>query len=147
MKIIAQNKKARHDYHVLEKLEAGIVLVGTEVKSCRAGGVSLVDAHARVVDGELWLVGVHIAEYSHGNQFNHPPTRERKLLVHRREVARLRQATEAKGITLVPLALYFSQGKVKVELALCKGKDKHDKREALREKEHDREARVAMGKG
>lgn len=144
MKVIAQNRKARHDYHIVEKLEAGIALQGTEVKSCRAGNVSIAEAHARVMEGELWLIGAHIAEYDHGNRNNHPPRRDRKLLVHKREINHLKQASEAKGMTLVPLALGLSRGKLKIELGVCRGKAKGDKRETLRRKEHDLEARRAM---
>lgn len=146
MKVLAKNRKARHDYHVQETLEAGISLTGTEVKSCRAGSVSIGEAHARVKDGELWLVGAHIAEYDFGNRNNHAPRRERKLLVHRREIVRLKQAIEAKGMTLVPLAIGLSRGRIKLELGLCRGKDKGDKRQSLREKAHDMEARRAIEK-
>lgn len=144
MKVIAKNRKARHDYHVTEDFEAGIVLTGTEVKSCRAGTVSIAEAHARVIDGELWLVGSHIHEYNFGNRNNHAPRRDRKLLVHKRELGRLKQATEAKGMTLVPLAIGLSRGKIKVEIGICRGKDKGDKRQALREKAYLKEATRAL---
>lgn len=146
MTTLAQNKKARRDYEVIEKYEAGIALRGTEVKSCRGRNISLADAHARVGRGELWLVGVHIAQYEQGNRNNHPPRRERKLLMHRREIRRLAQAIEAKGLTLVPLRFYLVRGKVKVELGLCRGKHVHDKREDMKKRIHDREARRAMAK-
>jgi len=141
---IVQNRKARHDYHVIETFEAGIALVGTEVKSCRARDVALVDSHVRVRKGELWLVGAHIAEYKAGNRNNHEPRRDRKLLLHKREIARLAQAVEAKGLTLVPLSFYFTRQKVKVQLALCRGKRDHDKRDAMKERMHEREARRAI---
>ncbi|MDT8391900.1 MAG: SsrA-binding protein SmpB [Lentisphaeria bacterium] len=144
MKVIAKNRKARHDYQVTETLEAGIALTGTEVKSCRAGAVSIAEAHARVLDGELWLIGAHIHEYDFGNRNNHAPRRDRKLLVHKKEIVRLKQATEAKGMTLVPLALGLNRGKIKVEIGVCRGKDKGDKRQALREKAHLMEATRAM---
>lgn len=144
MATITQNKKARHDYEVLETVEAGIALQGTEVKSCRAGGVSLADAYARVIDGEMLLIGAHIAPYAMGNRNNHEPRRTRKLLLHRREIRRLSQAIEAKGQTLVPLRVYFVRNRVKVELGLCRGKQVHDKREAMKKKVHEMEARRAI---
>lgn len=144
MSTLAHNRKARHDFHVLEKIEAGIAFRGTEVKSCRAGGLSLVEAYARVKDGELWLIGAHIAPYTHGNRDNHSPRRDRKLLVHKREIQRLSQATEAKGLTLVPLRAYLCRGKVKIELGLCRGKNVQDKRETLKRKAHEMEAKRAI---
>lgn len=147
MKIIVKNRKAYHDYHVIEKIETGIVLRGTEVKSCRAGTASIAEAHARVCDGELWLIGAHIAEYDFGNLNNHAPRQDRKLLAHRREIARLKQATEAKGMTLVPLAMYLDKGKIKLELGVCRGKDQGDKREALRKKAHAMETNRAIRGG
>ena len=146
MSTLAQNRKARHDYHVIETLEAGIALLGTEVKSCRAHSISLSDAYARVINGELWLVGAHIAQYEQGNRNNHPPRRNRKLLLHRREIARLSQAIEAKGLTLIPLRVYLARNRIKVELGLCRGKHVRDKREALKKKVHDREVRRAIAK-
>jgi len=146
-KTLAQNKKARHDYYVLETVEAGVVLQGTEVKSCRAGNVSLADAHARAGNGELWLVGAHIAQYSHGNRNNHEPRRDRKLLLHKREIRRFAQAIEAKRLTLIPLRVYLAHGKIKLELGLCRGKQAHDKRETLKRQMHEREARRAMAQG
>lgn len=141
MKNIAQNKKARHDYAVLETFEAGIVLTGTEVKSCRAAGVSLVDAYARIgADGQMLLLGVHIAPYEQGNRNNHDPRRDRVLLVHKREVLRFKKNIEAKGLTLVPLAFYFNeQGRVKVELGLCRGRASHDKRDEMKRKDDEKE--------
>ena len=142
MKVLAENRKARHDYHVLERIEAGIVLTGTEVKSCRAHHVSLAEAYAKPRDGDLWLLGAHIAPYEQGNRNNHDPKRDRKLLLHAKEIRRLTQAVEARGLTLVPLRVYFnSRSKVKVELGLCRGKQTHDKRADLRRHEDDMEAR------
>ncbi len=142
MKNIIQNKKARHDYAVLEHFEAGIELTGTEVKSCRAGGVSLTDAYAAVQDGQLLLLSAHIAPYEQGNRNNHQPRRSRRLLMHKREILRLKKSVESKGLTLVPLSMYFNdKGKVKVELALCRGKNVHDKREAIKQRTDDREIR------
>ncbi|HOG51399.1 MAG TPA: SsrA-binding protein SmpB [Lentisphaeria bacterium] len=145
MKMISQNKKARHDYIVLEKFEAGIALTGTEVKSCRAGGVSLVDAYASIHDGNLQLNGVHIAPYEQGNRNNHEPRRSRRLLMHKREIMRLKKSVEAKGLTVVPLSFYFNdKGKVKVELGLCRGKNVRDKRDDLKKREADRDMRRAL---
>ena len=131
---LAENRKARHDYTVLETLECGIVLSGTEVKSCRRGGVSLAGAYAAVLKGELWLVGADISAYEFGNRFNHNPKRDRKLLVHAKEVIELKMKTEAKGLTLVPLKLFLKRGKLKLELGICRGKALHDKRETLKKK-------------
>ncbi len=145
MKIIHQNKKARHDYAVLDTYEAGIELTGTEVKSCRAGGVALNDTYAAVQHGELMLLGAHIAPYDQGNRFNHQPRRPRRLLMHKREILRLKKNIEAKGLTLVPLSMYFNdKGKVKVQLALCRGKNVHDKRDDIRERDDNRDMRRAM---
>ena len=142
MKIVADNRKARHDYHILERIEAGIVLTGTEVKSCRAHQVSLAEAYVRPREDELWLVGAHIAPYEQGNRNNHEPKRDRKLLLHRKEIRRLAQAVEARGLTLVPLRVYFNaRSKVKLEIGLCRGKQAHDKRADLRRREDDMEAR------
>ncbi len=132
---LAENRKARHDYTVLETIECGIVLKGTEVKSVRRGGVSLAGSYAAVLKGELWLVGADIAAYEFGNRFNHSPKRDRKLLVHAKDVLVLRQKTEAKGLTLVPLSLYLKRGRVKVLLGVCRGKLLHDKRRALKDKD------------
>ncbi|NOY82891.1 MAG: SsrA-binding protein SmpB [Kiritimatiellaeota bacterium] len=142
---LASNRKVRHEYAILDKFEAGIVLTGTEVKSCRARNIAFGDGYARVRNNELWLIGVHIAEYNQGNRANHNPTRDRKLLLHRREIMRLRQAVDAKGLTLVPLRFYLSpRNLVKVELGLCRGKNIRDKRQSLRKKTHDREAARAI---
>jgi len=138
-KVIAQNKKARHDYSISDVLECGLVLTGTEVKSLRSGRASLIDGFAMVNDGELWLMGVHIPEYTEGTWTNHTPRRDRKLLVHKNELNKLIGKLKDSGTTLVPLQLYFKDGKAKVEIAVAKGKKAHDKREALREREADRE--------
>jgi len=131
---LAENRKARHDYTVLETLECGIQLSGTEVKSVRHGGVSLSGSYGAVLGGELYLVGVDISAYEFGNRFNHDPKRNRKLLVHAREVLELKMKTEAKGLTLVPLRLHLKRGRVKVDLGVCRGKALHDKRDSLRKK-------------
>jgi SsrA-binding protein len=142
--IIARNKRARHDYHLLETWETGIVLTGTEIKSLRAGKANITDAYAVVSAGEVFLLNAHIAPYDQGNQFNHEPTRTRKLLLHKREVRKLIGAVERQGLTLVPLDLHFRRGKAKVSLALGKGKKLHDKREDARRREDEREmARAA----
>ena len=138
-KVIAQNKKARHDYSISDVLECGLVLTGIEVKSLRAGRASLIDGFAMVNNGELWLMGVHIPEYTEGTWTNHTPRRDRKLLVHKNELNKLIGKLKDSGTTLVPLQLYFKDGKAKVEIAVAKGKKAHDKREALREREADRE--------
>ena len=141
---IARNKRARHDYHILDKWEAGIALTGTEVKSLRNGKANLTDAYGIVKDGEVYLLNLHIAPYAQGNQFNHEPTRTRKLLLHRKEIRRLIGAVERQGLTLVPLELYFKKGIAKVALALGKGKKQHDKRADERKRDDEREmARVA----
>lgn len=132
--VFAENRKARHDYAVLETLECGIVLSGTEVKSVRRGGVSLAGSYGAVLKGELWLVGADISAYEFGNRFNHDPKRNRKLLVHSKEVRELKMKSEAKGLTLVPLKLFLKHGRVKVELGVCRGKALHDKRDALKKK-------------
>ena len=143
-KIIAQNKKARHDYSIEDVYEAGVVLTGTEVKSLRLGRASLVDGFATIDDGEIFLRNVHIPEYTHGSWTNHEPRRTRKLLLHRAEILRLIGKTKESGLTLVPLSIYFSEGKVKVELALARGKRSYDKRQDLAKRDADREiARVA----
>lgn len=143
-KAVATNRKARHDYHILDTYEAGLVLVGTEVKSLRAGRASLVDGFASVGAGEVWLERVHIPEYSQGTWTNHEPRRRRKLLLHRAEIAKIADAVREKGLTLVPLSLYFSDGRAKVELALARGKRDYDKRQALKERQDSREAARAM---
>ena len=134
-KLVAQNKKARHDYSIEDVIEAGIVLVGTEVKSLREGRASLVDGFAQIKNGEVWLHNVHIPEYDAGTWTNHEPRRIRKLLVNRLEITRLSKALHDSGNTLVPLSIYFKDGRAKIELAVAKGRKEHDKRQALREKD------------
>ena len=133
--VFAENRKARHDYTVLETIECGIVLSGTEVKSVRHGSVSLAGSYGAVLKGELWLLGADIAAYKFGNRFNHEPKSQRKLLVHAKEIRELQLKTEAKGLTLVPLKVFLKHGKIKVELGICRGKQLHDKREALKKKD------------
>ncbi len=137
--LIARNKKAYHDYHIMDEVETGIVLLGTEVKALREHRVNLKDSFARIKNGEVWLKNCHIAAYRHGNRENHEPRRRRKLLLHRREINKLWGKVNLKGLTLVPLALYFKNGKAKVKLAVAKGKRTYDKREAKRRKIIDRE--------
>ena len=132
--VFAENRKARHDYTVLETIECGIVLTGTEVKSVRHGEVSLSGSYGAVLKGELWLVGADIAAYKFGNRFNHEPKSMRKLLVHAKEVRDLQLKTEAKGLTLIPLRVFLKNGRVKVDLGVCRGKQLHDKRDALKKK-------------
>jgi SsrA-binding protein len=143
-KVIAQNRKARHKYLVLDTLECGIVLVGSEVKSLRNGLVSLDEAYARLKDDEVWLVGCDIAEYVEANQFNHQPRRPRKLLLHRREVKRFAHRAYEKGLTLVPLEMHFRRGLAKVVLGICRGKQKHDKRAAMKKAEAQRDIQRQM---
>jgi SsrA-binding protein len=145
-RLVAQNRKARYDYHVEDTYEAGLVLTGTEVKSLRAGRASLVDGFAEVRDGEIWLQGVHIPPYAEGTWTNHEPRRGRKLLLHRREIERIEARVNEKGLTLVPLALYFKDGKAKVEIALARGKKSYDKRQAIAKRQADREAAAEMGR-
>jgi SsrA-binding protein len=142
--VVATNRKARHDYHIEDTYEAGLVLTGTEVKSLRAGRASLVDGFATIDHGEAWLEGVHIPEYTQGTWTNHPVRRKRKLLLHRSEIDRLIGKTRESGLTLVPLQLYFSGGKAKVEIALARGKREYDKRHTLRARQDAREAQRAM---
>ena len=143
-KLIAENRKARHDYHVLDTWEAGVALLGTEVKAIREGRVNLRDSYARVDRGELWMMNVHISPYSHRGYAQHEELRQRKLLLHRHEIAKLMGRTIEKGLTLVPLEMYFKKGRVKVVIALAKGKQAHDKRETIRRREVDRETRAAV---
>ena len=143
-KIIAQNKKAYHDYFVDERYEAGIALFGTEVKSLRKGAVNLKDCYCTIRDGEIFVLGMHISPYEHGNIFNREPLRERKLLMHRREIMKLHGLLTQKGLTLIPLSLYFSGPYVKVELGLCRGKKLYDKRASMAEAESDREIERRM---
>jgi SsrA-binding protein len=145
-KVIAQNRRARHDYAVLDTYEAGVALMGTEVKSLRLGRASLADAFATVDDGEVWLRGLHIPEYTQGSWTNHEPRRTRKLLLHRGEIERLIGKIREGGLTLVPLSLYFNDGKVKLELALAKGKKTFDKRQDLAKRDANRDMQRAMGR-
>lgn len=143
-KNIAENRKAFHDYHIVETFEAGMVLVGTEVKAIREGNANLRDSFARLEGGEVWIYNIHINPYSHRGYADHEPTRRRKLLLHRQEIRKLIGKTVEKGMTLVPLRLYFKNGHVKVALALAKGKQAHDKRETIKRREADRETRAAV---
>jgi SsrA-binding protein len=143
-KLIAQNRRARHDYHILETYECGLVLTGTEVKSLRQGRASLVDGFGQLDGGEAWLHNVHIPEYAQGTWTNHSARRKRKLLLHRSEIDKLIGKTQATGVTLVPLQLYFVDGRAKVELALARGKREYDKRQTLREQQDRREADRAI---
>lgn len=145
-KLIAQNRKARHNYEIEEKLEAGIALAGTEVKSCRAGKVDLADAYVIIRDGEAWMLQCHIAPYSHGNRANHEPMRARKLLLHRPEIERLDAKVSREGRSLVPLRLYFKHGLAKAEIAVARGKKRHDKRHAIAERDADRRMRQELGR-
>lgn len=138
-RIVCQNKKAYHDYEILEKLEAGLILLGTEVKSLRQGKANLKDSYARIRHGEVHLYGCHISAYTHASYDNHEPERVRKLLLHKFEIKRLVGKTQEKGLALIPLKIYFSKGKAKVELALARGKKHYDKRESLKRKEETRE--------
>jgi SsrA-binding protein len=145
-KLVAQNKKARHDYHIETTYEAGLVLTGTEVKALRAGRASLVDGFAQVTDGEVWLHNVHIPEYSQGTWTNHAPRRVRKLLLSRDEIDKLGAKTKEGGRTIVPLSLYFKNGYAKVEIALAVGKKNYDKRQSIAERDAKRETQRAMGR-
>jgi SsrA-binding protein len=138
-KSLARNRRAFHEYTVEEKIEVGIVLEGTEVKSMRAGKFSFSDAYGRVRNGELWLIGLHIAEYTHGNIFNHVPLRDRKLLARGAEIDRMRRRVEEKGFTLIPLEFYLKQGLIKLEMGICRGKHLYDKRESLKKKQQKRD--------
>jgi len=146
-KILADNRRAGHNYHLLERFEAGVVLSGTEVKSARSGKVQLLDSYAEIAGKEAWLVNAHIGHYSHGNRENHDPVRRRKLLLHRREIDKLQGKTREKGLTLVPTKVYLKQGRIKCEIALARGKQLHDKREAERTRTQEAEARAAMRRG
>jgi SsrA-binding protein len=145
-KVIAQNRKARHDFHVEDTFEAGLVLVGTEVKSLRAGRATLTDGFAEIHEGEAYLHGVHIPEYTQGTWTNHQPRRVRKMLLHRHEIERIDSKVKERGYTLVPLSLYFKDGRAKVEIALAKGKKTYDKRQALAERQANREKQQALGR-
>lgn len=146
IKVIANNRKARHDYHIEDSLEAGLVLTGSEIKSIRAGQVNLRDSYGTVRDEELWLVNAHIAPYKQATHTNHEPKRDRKLLLHRREINRLIGKLQEKGLTLVPLKLYLKNGRAKVEMGLARGKRQYDKRQSLRERDDHRQIDRALGR-
>ncbi len=141
---IAENRKAFHDYHIVDTYEAGVVLQGTEVKAIREGNVNLRDSFGRVEDGEIWIYNVHISPYSHRGYADHNPTRRRKLLLHRQEIKKLIGKTVERGMTLVPTRMYFKDGRIKVAISLAKGKKAHDKRETIKRRETDRETRAAV---
>ncbi len=143
-KTITFNRKALHDYHVLERMEAGIALSGTEIKSIRLGRVNLRDAYARPEQGEMWLVGAHIAQYPPAGPYNHDPTRRRKLLLHGDEIAELTKMVDERGLTVVPLRLYLKRGKAKVELALARGKREYDRRQDIAKRDAEREIQRAL---
>lgn len=144
--LVAQNRKARHDYHIEDTFEAGLVLTGTEVKSLREGRASLVDGYAAVKDGEVWLHNVHIPEYTQGTWTNHEPRRIRKLLLHREQIRKLNAKTQESGLTVIPLALYFKDGYAKVEIGVARGKKSYDKRHSIAEREAKRDAARAMAR-
>lgn len=145
-KVLTTNRKASHDYHIEEVFEAGVALTGTEVKSLRAGRANLQDGYAAVEGGEVFLLNCHVSPYTPANRFNHDPRRRRKLLLHRAEIRRLIGKVQERGLTLVPLSLYLKNGRVKVELALCRGKRQYDKREDLKRRTHEREMAEALKK-
>ena len=146
-RVVATNRRARHEYEILETLEAGLVLRGTEVKSLRDGEVNFKDSYATMRNGEAWLRGCHISPYSHGTDANHEPERDRKLLLHKREITRIMGKTAEKGLTVVPLKIYFKGGRIKIEIGLARGKKLHDKRATLRERETKREMEKAARAG
>ncbi|MGL4550000.1 MAG: SsrA-binding protein SmpB [Gemmataceae bacterium] len=143
---ICRNRRALHDYEVLERLECGLVLTGTEVKSLRAGTASIDEAYAKVDAREVWLIGSDIPEYAMGNHMNHKPTRSRKVLLHRREIEKFAGRADERGFSLIPLRLYFKEGRAKIELGLCKGKQTHDKRESMKKADADREIKREMSR-
>lgn len=145
-RLIAQNKRARHDYDILDTYEAGLVLRGTEVKALRAGRASLIDGFAQIADGEIWLHNVHIPEYTEGTWTNHAPRRKRKMLLHRAEIEKLVGKTQEGGLTLVPLSLYWKDGRAKIEIALARGRKAYDKRHAIAERDAAREISRVMGR-
>ncbi len=146
IKVLSDNRQAGHNYHLLERFEAGLALTGTEVKAAKIGRIQLKDAYAEVEANEAWLLNAHISQYSHGNRENHEPTRRRKLLLHRQEIDKLLAKTREQGLTLIPTKMYLKNGHIKVELAVAKGKKLHDKRETERKREMEAEARAAIGK-
>lgn len=144
IRLLSENRQARHNYHLLETIEAGVQLLGTEVKAAKTGKVQLKEAYAEIEANEAWLLNAHISEYSHGNRENHTPMRKRKLLLHRAEIDKLHEKVREKGLSLIPLKLYIKNGRIKCELAVAKGKKMHDKREAERAREAQEEARQAV---
>ena len=146
IKILSDNRSAGHDYHLSDRYEAGLVLTGTEVKAAKTGKIQLKESYAEVNDNEAWLMNAHISEYSHGNLMNHVPVRKRKLLLHRSEIDKLRVETREKGLTIVPTKLYLKAGRIKVEIAVGKGKKFHDKREAVKAREMQAEAKAEMAR-
>lgn len=144
IKILTENRQARHNYSILETYEAGMALLGTEVKAAKTGKVQLKEAYADILEGEAWLLNAHISEYSHGNRENHQPMRKRKLLLHKQEIEKLHAKVKEKGLALIPLKLYLKNGKIKCEIAVARGKKMHDKREAERAREAQEEAREAV---
>jgi SsrA-binding protein len=144
IKILSDNRSAGHNFHLLDRYEAGLVLTGTEVKSAKSGKIQLKESYAEVAGNEAWLMNAHISEYSHGNIMNHTPVRKRKLLLHRSEIEKLQSETREKGLTLVPTKLYLKAGRIKVEIAVAKGKKFHDKREASKAKEMQAEAKAEI---
>jgi SsrA-binding protein len=144
LKILSDNRQAGHNYFLMDRFEAGMVLTGTEVKAAKDGKVQLKDAYASVLNNEAWLINAHISQYSHGNRENHPPIRNRKLLLHRREIEKLHVAVREKGLSLIPTKMYLKDGRIKCEVALAKGKKLHDKREAERARSAEEEARSEM---
>lgn len=145
-RVLSDNRSAGHNFFLIDRYEAGLVLTGTEVKSAKGGKIQLKESYAEIQDNEAWLLNAHISEYSHGNIMNHAPVRKRKLLLHRSEIDRLRSETREKGLTLVPTRLYMKGGKIKIEIATAKGKKFHDKREAIKAKEMQAEAKAALGR-
>jgi SsrA-binding protein len=146
IKILSDNRSAGHDYYLSDRYEAGLVLTGTEVKAAKTGKIQLKESYAEVNEDEAWLMNAHISEYSHGNLMNHVPARKRKLLLHRSEIEKLRVETREKGLTIVPTKLYLKAGKIKVEIAVGKGKKFHDKREAVKAREMQAEAKAAIAR-
>jgi SsrA-binding protein len=146
IKLLSENRAARHNYHLLDRYEAVLVLTGTEVKAAKIGKIQLKESYAEVSGGEAWLLNAHISEYSHGNIMNHDPVRKRKLLLHRGEIDKLHSVTREKGLTLIPTRLYLKNGRVKIEIAVAKGKKLHDKREALKAREMQAEAKAALAR-
>lgn len=144
IKLVSENRRAYHDFFILEKLEAGLVLTGTEIKSAREGKVQLRDSYADIVGGEAWIVNAHFSPYSHGNIWNHDPTKKRKLLLHKQEIVKLFAKIREKGLAVIPLKLYLKNGLLKCEIGVCKGKKLHDKREAAQTRDQEMEAKQAM---